>query len=612
MGDYARFGRLGRLAAGGAIAAVLVYLGIVLRQCLIDRDVAPFWDMMGVEHFLNHWFLAHYSPLTALAFYDNQHKPVFPLYLSAIDHVFFASRGIFLLICSWAALAGVCAISLHRLLPAIEKPAVRLGYLLLFPCVIFWPAGYDNLVWPKQLHVCLQLLCACAAFSLLTSLDCRQALRPWQFLWRHVLLLLLVIVATFSFGWGLVASFVVGGFALLRWPFRRSIPLLLTVAACATVYVYALVWRTPAALVTHYPSDPAVIARGVVHYLLALFGAPLWWLMEAPFRPPGTALLITEAAGICGLALALWALWRMRWRIRTADANASEPVAAARTYAQIMLLFTFAAIVVTMSGRFLHGPAQAVTSRYLILPSLFWLVLPFQDYGVKIRIPRTCIMAAIAVAIALTTPANFSFMADRAALIRLGAIAAVMGEADVPIPPRLYPDAETPAAVFKVYAAKGTSVYADPWPHWLGMPANAIAPGDTSECEGAVDLSQPVAQSSDERVDGWLFNPSADRRAWIALAGRDGRVIGLATTGFPGPAPDQSGQVAKELPADIAFYLRRDHIQRFLRPDGLARERPGTSARTGFVGYLQGRADDVVAIYAWFGGSDWCRATLGQ
>ena len=62
--------------------------------------------MIAAEHFVKAVFLPPSNFFTAFTFDDNQHRPVFRLYVVAIDRVFFASHGVFPLVLSWLTIAG--------------------------------------------------------------------------------------------------------------------------------------------------------------------------------------------------------------------------------------------------------------------------------------------------------------------------------------------------------------------------------------------------------------------------------------------------------------------------------------------------------------------------
>lgn len=117
-----------------------------------------------------------------------------------------------------------------------------------------------------------------------------------------------------------------------------------------------------------------------------------------------------------------------------------------------------------------------------------------------------------------------------------------------------------------------------PWTDWPGQPASRLATGELMRCAGALDRARPLPRGAGMAVEGWISHEDRQRvPSWVALAGRDGRVIGLAAAGARRP--------------DIAAAL-------------------GTRAvlRAGFEGFIRGRREDVVALYGWFADGIWCRA----
>ena len=573
------FGLRGRLIAGATCLSVLVYLAIVLLHILRDRDIAPFLDMVGVEYFLDKSFLPRMNFFNAFTMILNQHRPVFPLYVFAVDHVFFASRALFPLLLSLASIAGMCLICFHRLAPAIPDAATRFGFLLLLPCVMFWPAQFENLVYPLQLMFSFALLCICAMFSLTASLDARMgAARERADRISLGILLPLIFVAAFSMGWGLVADFILGIFVLWRrWPVLWAAPVLAAVAL--TTGVYAMVWKTIP--YDYGASSFAQMIIAAIEYFLVFIGSPLRWLMGALVLPVNIALSVAGCLGGIGVLAAVWSLARRP----KPGADRTRATDAAVSYAQLLVLFGLGAAFVTLIGRFQFGPLQGSTSRYLFASCLFWIALPFTLPRFRAGLPAMrwlplSAMLGVGIAVASSTPVYFGFMANRAATNRLGSIAAVMGEDGVEVPPRLLPFASVLDEVFADYAAHGTSVYADPWPHWLGQAAAQALPATTALCQGWLDDFRSVPGSSDHRVDGWLWQPGHSAGGgWLALVGRNGRIIGLATTGFIRP--------------DVAFALQTE----------MAR-------RAGFAGFLRGDRKDFAEIYGWFGGGNWCRLAL--
>lgn len=558
------------LMAAAAIAAALAYLGILVARYLYERDTVPVADTVGVESFLAQ---LHRMPTfhELLYFPDSEHKPVFPTYVMAIDHFYFGSQALLPLLLSLFSLGGACAACLWRFLPAIGAKANRLAYLLIFPLAMFWPANRDNLVWPKQLHACLSIFCLCAVFAIAAGLDTRARERlSRRDMLQLAAMLALIFVGAFSFGWGLLATFVIAGFVLWRrWPMSHSLPVLAAVLATDTLY--ASVSKSL------HPGMPLARIAGemptALSYLLRYIGSPFMWLIDRRSDPGLSATIIGEIAAAAGLAAAIALLLRPR------DGR-DRRVLAGRNLADLLLVFGIVSAVATMKAR-LMVPSDATVSRYLLAPTLFWLALLFRLAAWPVPSPRFSwltpgLCAALATGFALATPPIFFLLAHRTFNERLGGIAAVMQE-DVGIPPRLARNQDAIRLVFADYAANQTSVYLDAWPHWLGAKAEGLAPLDAPACQGAIIASSAVAGSTDNRIDGKITRQDGSgQRGWLAFANREGTVIGLGTTGVrthnPTDAPPLSG----------------------------------------FAGYIRGSRSDVAVIYGWFGGNDWCRLALAS
>ena len=567
----------GRLAAGVAIAGGAAYLWIVIAQYLYQRDRAPYWDMVTVEYVLGKW--QRFPTLhQAFTFRDNEHRPAFPMYVFAIDHFWFASRGLLLILLSMLSIAAACGMCLWRLLPAIRQPASRLAYFLIFPVVMFWPAQHHNFIWPKQFHACFSIFCICTMFALVAGFDPRRPAWRSRELLTLAAILILIFVGAFSFGWGLLAAFVMALFVLWRrWPISRALPVLVTVAA--TAILYASVSKSLNTGGSY--RELGVNMLSALLYLLRFMGAPVSDLVDPDAGPAAMILAqVFAAAGMAGAALLV--LRRRR------DTTSDPRLAAAMNLADLLLVFTMVCGVLTMKARYLHFSTDATSSRYLFIPALFWLALVFRLAAWRAPVPKLnwiapILIAAIGAGLAVGTPTYFAIMAERAFNHRLGAVAAVLGE-NVGVPPRLSTNQSIIQAVFADYAAHGTSVYADPWPHWLGAKAADVVPPDAPACTGAISRGGAVSGSTDRtdsRIDGRIIRPDGSgANSWLAFVNADGSVIGLGTSGSSRLGyPPSAGEFAPW---------------------------------TGFAGYLRGQQSDVAAIYASFGASDWCRLALSQ
>lgn len=562
--------RPGRLLAAAAVLGSAAYLALVIVQYLHERDLAPAWDMVAVESFLSR--LQRFPTLgEAFGFRDNEHRPVFPLYVFAIDHFYFASRALLPVLLSFLSIAGACGACLWRLLPAIRQPASRLAYALIFPIVMFWPAQYLNFVWPKQFHACFSLFCVCTTFAVAAGIDARREEQPRRAETGPLLAMAaLIFVGTFSFGWGLLACPVIAGFVLWqRWPLRHALPVL--AASIATLALYACLSQSL--------NPGAGFGAGIpqsASYLLRFLGSPLSSLLDPHATGNEPAKIAAEILAAGGLLVSA-ALFFRRRRIRDERDGATL---AALNLADLLLAFSIVVALATMRVRLLRFGHDVNSSRYLFIPAFFWLSLLFQlawrEPAPRLRWLSPAIAALLAAGIVLGTPATFAIMAQRSFDHRLGGIVSVMGDG---IPPRLSSQPEIINPLFADYAAHGASVYTEPWPHWLGMMAAALAPANAPACRGSIIRTSWVEQSVDRQIEGRLTRPDGStERGWLTFADHDGTVIGLGTSGSSRPIKGYAGELG---PGEV------------------------------FIGYIRGSESDLGALYGWFGGEDWCRLPIG-
>src|SRR5690606_33086126 len=106
---------------------------------------------------------------------ENEHRPHLPLAFHLLDHLLFRSQGLFPQIASLIFLAAVAFLAVRALagaadgagrMPSLARRLAAAGLLL---ALLFSPYHYENLIWPKELHVYLSLLLAVSAFTLATA-----------------------------------------------------------------------------------------------------------------------------------------------------------------------------------------------------------------------------------------------------------------------------------------------------------------------------------------------------------------------------------------------------------------------------------------------------------
>ncbi len=520
-----------RIAAGLAIAAAALYGLICLAQVVRYRDIPPAGAWPGI------W----------------------P-----------AAAGILPLLGALACLAGAGALLVRRLAPAVHPPALRLAYALLLPCVLLWPGVSIGLLPRAGLWLWLALLLVCLGFELASraarssppalgrlALD-ETGRRRAQYSSPAPCSPIATPKAAQISGCTSMGTGRGGGEPILRNPHPRIRPPTLTrphkgggnrflgLSRTGVAGMLALLAAASAMFVL-VPLPAKLDAAMGFEAARALAGLPL--ALGAPFGQAASAVLgegwlRPTAIAMGGIGLAALAFLFAAGR----RAPPPEGGLSARRFAQLLAAFGL-----------IGAPAVAATAAEgrLAIACLFWFALPLL-LPARARAALGPLawpaVGAVGVLILASTPAGFDRLADHALADRRGLLAAAMGKEGPP----------TRMAV--------------PWTDWPGQPASRLATGELMRCAGALDRARPLPRGAGMAVEGWISHEDRQRvPSWVALAGRDGRVIGLAAAGARRP--------------DIAAAL-------------------GTRAvlRAGFEGFIRGRREDVVALYGWFADGIWCRA----
>lgn len=520
---------------------VLVALALALAAWSVwsawrDRYPVPVWDMAGIEYYLMQTFLPRPGLESLLQLVDNEHRPYLPLLFYAIDHLLFRSQGAFLQIASLLCVAGTALLaapawSAPRAAPGRDGgPAGTLAAALLL-ALFLSPLHFDNLLWPKQLHVTLSLLLIAAAFRLAT----RSGRAPGPR--RTAALCALAFGACFSFAYGFVALALLLAYALWRrWPLRRLLPLGLT--AAGAVAILAATWVP----LGHHadPLESLLQPLALARYLAAFLGyLPALFLTgrEGASAIPELALLggslgLLAAAGLAALSL-------------RRQAAGDDEGRAAGDLALLLLLLGVGTGVTTALGRLNFGLEQALTSRYLYCAACFWVGLAgllaagFRDRleGSAPRAPAlagTLAGALFLAALAAVQPAALERQAQSALEVRLRGIIQVMGLAErafdrapggyALLPPDMQPYSDQ---LFAYYRTHASGPYAQPWPHWLGRTLNAAAPGERrKDCKAVTETAIDDAGAPPAvLLRGTVIQGRG--AAWLVLVDRDGRIAGL-------------------------------------------------------------------------------------
>ena len=171
----------------------------------VNKDIAPDWDMVWVLYFLlgglgetaPDWFSSD-----VFEFRDNEHRPFVPMLIWGIDFEFFDSYGLLpqVLMQLFAILTAVVSTGWSR--PRANRKSMTTIAITICACALLLsPMHYENLVWPKQVHVYTSVLFSVLALTIAVSIPSRSPNHQFSL---ALLCSLLAVGATFSFAYGLV------------------------------------------------------------------------------------------------------------------------------------------------------------------------------------------------------------------------------------------------------------------------------------------------------------------------------------------------------------------------------------------------------------------------
>lgn len=499
------------LFALAGLAALAAVVTTVLMSWQHTASV-PFWDMLAVEAFLEKSFIGNWSPLKALEFIDNEHRPVFPMYLFAIDYVFFYSRGTFLIFLLLAMNALLAAILARIGLASSRNSTV--GWLLvsLTICLLFWPGHWENLTWPKQVHVYLSLVAATIAFVVASGKYAQQMTAG-----RIVVIASAGIVAMFSFGYGTFVLPIILGFAISRrWQIGQIFTLVITTIIGAAFYASSWRWIP-------YHADP--ITSLISPLKVAIFSAAQ---LGAPFHFVGLELVWVVFGGLLGV---LWICLAVLVRGRKSPSDRA---------AVLIALFVLACTVSTAFGRINFGIEQALVQRYLVTGCLFWIALAI--YYIP-RLPQSlgigiCLIAIFAVL--GSHPRHYQDSRTRWQYVSSAAVAALLGIDSTTLElhrPHLHPSFEIIENVFANLATRRASVYTERWPWLVGLKASQLFHfSNPAVCRGAFESAVAVPPGSGFFAEGWAWDLVEKKSPkQIFFLDSDDFIRGFAFTGIQRP-----------------------------------------------------------------------------
>jgi hypothetical protein len=571
-------GSVAVLAALPVLAAITYSIIAVLT----NRLRAPFWDMVPLEIYINERVLSHGFDLrAALTFPDNEHRPVFPMIFWIIDHVLFNSDGLFLIIVNLLLITAIATMVGRMALRAGVPFVPALAFLLLVPLAMLWPANWENLIWPKQVHVLLAVAAISGGFIGLVRADdlLRRSGPPRAIFVSVALGLALFFVGMFSFGYGLVAWGLTLPLILVRSWHRRlrmSVFIVITVIIVAGLALYGSTYTIIGAHAD--PLQSVIRPFDLLSYVIMFMGAPAWFIVEGLGGTPRDiwpALAGTAGISTFGAAIVLM--------LKPGKAGADGAGAPARLFFVCIAIWTVGVALLTALVR-VNLSSPSGISRYLIVPTLFWLALGGWSLSGMRSSSRASngafLFGAVATACILvaTFPYYFGIMQDRARLVRMAAISAVL---KMPGALTGYILAGNDDALISAFmdesARRGASIYRQAWPGWLGRNVHGMfGASESGRCDGFVDQIMPLADEGIRAV-GWAWDARKKvALQWLLITDMNGKVVGLATSGVARP--------------DVSAYLHQR-----------------SASRSGWEGFARVSTSDFGSVYAVLNDGHVCR-----
>ncbi|MGE0566055.1 MAG: hypothetical protein AB7G15_02050 [Alphaproteobacteria bacterium] len=516
-----------------AFAYAAAGVGYVVWRMLKYRLPYPYWDSVAVDLFVGERFLPGWGLQTALQFTVNEHRPIFPLYIYAADHSWFASDGAAIIALNALLLLFVALLIAAWMRGSGPLTIQRVVLMAAAPVAVFWPAQAQNLNWLMQVNFILSTAALLAAIPLLLLAERVATIRPGAAIGWTVAAAICLFVSSFSLAFGILGWPILLAYLLCRRaPWRVIVPF--AAAGAGTILLYASTWSP----IAHHADPFAALLQPVAvgRYMFAMLGAPLHYLLDYPFfHPP--AWLRQLFGGIVFVSIVAASL-----RVFFERASRRTPATVGERGLVIMALLAAACAFITALGRHNFGADQALSSRYVLFGVLAWLGVA--GYWVpRLRFaPAGAGLGYAAIALLLVAfTTSYLYRATElrviAAGVRVAAAAATHDIDDPAMYPRLYPSHQQDTKLARLNDSlrrRGHPFFAEPWHAWYGRNAiELFSNADARRCSGHVDATTRFGAKV-RRQNGWAWDH--DRKApppyVVALDGA-GTVRGVGFNGFP-------------------------------------------------------------------------------
>ena len=528
----------GSLAVLIAILMACLVIAQAVPSIIRYRDVFPSYDMVDVVY---RYFIG--PPIDFWIYHGNEHLPLFVMPLYWLDLNLFSAQGTFLTGCMLCLAVAIGLAPFPASLRA-HKPDLLMPFALGLTgaAMNVWLGGYTNLVWTHQVQMYVSL------YAVMVAIGLAARDRPRRL--RHLAgMAACLVVATFSFGYGIIGFPVLLALGLLRrWNWRRLAFLATVLVVCLAIYI-----------ALNAPSLARGVARGLAFeslYYIAVFAltfvaSPPYNLLRQ-FLPDSTAYAVAWCAGGAGVAVYIWHIVHCRWK----------PPSEYCSWAIALGLFTMLVAAETAYARAFFGYQAAADGRYIVGQLPFWLgllLLAARPSTAATSRARPILVVALPLILALLLASQFRILPAMRAH-SYGRYAAAMVAIDGVGDPSVYAiiQALKPDRVPVIIAglkARQWSAFAWPQNKMIGKPLSSFG-GNVTGCVGFVDSDIAVGDAAGRRVMGWAGDAHATDQ-WILLVDGAGVVRGVGHSG--GPRPDVVGATHRPdlLYAGWTGYVRR-------------------------------------------------------
>lgn len=490
----------------------------------------PIWEMLS---WLHHYF--RQPVMRFLVMPDNGHMVVVPKVLYVLDYELFSARGGFLIVSSVVLiLASAVVFSAGAKLGDGWRGAARWGSIVIVAGALLWLAAWESLLSPMQVLVFVCFFFALSSFACIAGRGTIGADGVERMTWARVAGSLgLMILALFSFGYGLVAAVCFCGLAVVRrLPGRQRAAILGVSLLGILAFCYGIGFHLP-----EYNTDPT---KAIFRPFQA--GAYLVRLLGAAPRALVQGLLPDGVAGVMGDLLAVGGLLYAAWEI-IAAARRGDAAREGTRFLIATALLAVGAAMLTALGRMDFGLGHARSSRYMTNAVIFWMALG----GLAWRRSRGgTYPARVVLSVALASVSVLVAVSNVWQLAEVTAYRGSLREFRWMLVNRVYPSAMFPTVhpqsdwarrIFRELDQRAWSVFGEREATWIWRPLPAVAIGHSTECIGSFDIKRPLEEGSPYTyAGGWAYDTGRHRAVEYVVVtdSRDiVRAVGRSTTDRP-------------------------------------------------------------------------------